>query len=146
MHNLLITAPFIKEMVASCCTSNKATYTSLLLVTHLFFAPLPKAFFAMPGKRQAPLAWFPLSHSFSARKATSSHFKRNPLRFMCVVISIKQLEVHFFITISDFVYKGQTQFYCKSLGEMLLTFSQLIQNIEAVKPSCLDVHCKSSDL
>jgi len=50
----------------------------------------------MPGKRLAPLAWFPFSHSFSVMKATSSHFKRNPLRFMCVVISIKQLEVHFF--------------------------------------------------
>jgi len=50
------------------------------------------------------------------------------------------------MTISDFVYKGQTQFCSKSLGEMLLTFIQLIQNIKAVKPSLLDVHCKSSDL
>lgn len=29
---------------------------------------------------------------------------------------------------------------------MLLTSIQLIQNIEAVKKACLDVHCKNSDL
>lgn len=59
-----------------------------------------------------------------------------------MVISIKQLQVYFFMTISDFVYKGQTQFCCKSLGEILLTFIQLIQNIEAVKRACLDGHYK----
>lgn len=50
------------------------------------------------------------------------------------------------MTISDFVYEGQTQLYCKSLEELHLTFIQLIHNIEAVKAACLDVHCKSSDL
>lgn len=67
-----------------------------LLFSHLFsFLPCQRLFCG-PWEKATTLAWFPLFYSFFGRKATSSHFKRNPLRFVCVVISIKLLEVHFF--------------------------------------------------
>lgn len=56
-----MTAPFTKEMVKSYCRSNKATYTSVLVVIHHSFLCSPaKSFFSflMPVKRQVPLAQF----------------------------------------------------------------------------------------
>lgn len=80
-------------MVASCCAGDNVTNTFLLLVIHLSFL----WFFGDAWEKGKHLWPDSLCLILSVPGRPQVHiFKRNPLRFVCVVISIKQLEVHFF--------------------------------------------------
>lgn len=145
MHNLLKLLSAWKWWQAAVQVIRQ--YTSLFCwsLISLIFASLPKAFLWCLGKGKhnwPDSLWLILS---LLERPEFTFWEKSCEICVCGNF-YKAAGSTFFMTISDFVYKGQTQFYCKSLGEMLLTLIQLIQSIEAVNPACLDVHCKSSDL